>query len=151
METNKIVEKADVMSRKRAVLLLAAGVVFLGVQLIIRPIHSGPAGESPQHLLNGWAINAIALMLLLVIRLQGGLLNRKEIRELINDDVPREHHREAVIDGFWVAMIGAMAIFFLPAFRSYTAQEGSYLIVTAAVGFSVLRFSYLEFRAHHDA
>lgn len=151
METNRMVEKADVMSRRRAVLLLVAVVVFLGVQLLIRPIHSGPGGESPQRLLNGWAINVIALMLLLVIRLQGGLLNRREIRNLINDDVSREHHREAINGGFWVAMIGAMTVFFLPAFKSYTAREGSYLIVTAAVGFSLLKFCYLEFRAHRDS
>ncbi len=30
-------------------------------------------------------------------------------------------------------------------------HEASYLIVTAAVGYALLRFCYLEFRAHRDA
>ncbi len=151
MPTNTTVEIADRFSRKRAILLTAATITFLGVQVITRPIHAGPGGLTPHNRIDWWAVNAIVLMLLLVTRLQGGLFNRREIRELINDDVSREHHRYAIITGFWVAMIMAMGIYFAPAFRDYTAREAVYLIVTTAVGGALLKFCFLELRAHRDA
>jgi hypothetical protein len=150
MQTNKTVEIADRMSRKRAIMMTAATVIFLGVQLIARPIFVRVGNVTTNSRLDWWAINAIILMALLVTRLQGGLLNSREVRALINDDVSREHHRAAIVGGFWVAMAAAMAVYFIPAFRDYPAKEVVYLIVTTSVGFALLRFCYLEIRAHGD-
>jgi len=147
METRRDVEKADAMSRKRPILLFAATIIFLFVQFFTRPM----SAESPRHAAIMWAINALLLMAMLVTRLQGGLLNRKEVRDLINDDVSREHHRSAIAAGFWVAMAAAMGLFFLDAGTTYTARDGAYFIVTASVGAAILTFCYLEFRAHRDA
>lgn len=147
METRRDVEKADAMSRKRPILLLAATLIFLFVQFFTRPL----SAESPKRAALMWAINALLLMAMLVTRLQGGLLNRKEVRDLINDEVAREHHRSAIVAGFWVAMLSAMCLFFLDVGRTFTARDGAYVIVTASVGFAILTFCFLELRAHRDA
>jgi hypothetical protein len=150
MSTKSTVEIADRMSRKRAVVMTAATLVFLGVQLIARPIFLRNGAVLTRNGIDWWAVNAIILMALLVTRLQGGLLNSREIRALINDDVSRDHHRSGIVAGFWTAMAMAMAIYFIPAFSDYPSREAVYLIVTTAVGAALLNFCYLELRAHRD-
>lgn len=148
MSSKSTVEIADKMSRKRAILMTAATLVFLGVQLIVRPIFLRNGAVLTHNAVDWWAVNALLLMALLVTRLQGGLLNSREVRALINDDVSREHHRSGIIAGFWTAMAMAMAIYFVPAFREYPGREAVYLIVTSALGAALLKFCYLELRAH---
>jgi hypothetical protein len=150
MSTKSTVEIADRMSKKRAILMTAATVIFLGVQLIVRPIFLRNGAVLTRNGVDWWAINAIVLMALLVTRLQGGLLNSREVRALINDDVSRENHRTGIVAGFWTAMAMAMAIYFVPAFSDYPSREAVYLIVTTAVGAALLKFCYLELRAHSD-
>jgi hypothetical protein len=151
MQNKNTVEIADRMSRKRAVVMTAAAIVFLGVQLIARPIFLRNGAVLTHNVIDWWAVNAILLMALLVTRLQGGLLNSREVRALINDDVSREHHRSGIVTGFWTAMIVAMSIYFLPVFAEYSSREAVYLIVTASVGAALLKFCWLELRAHRDA
>jgi hypothetical protein len=150
VDTNKTVEIADRMSRKRAILVTAATVIFLGVQLITRPIFVRVGHVTTDSRIDFWAINACILMALLVTRLQGGLLTSPELRALINDDVSREHHRAGIVAGFWVAMAMAMGIYFIPPLRELPAREVVYLIVTPSIGFALLKFCWLELRAYRD-
>lgn len=144
MESRKTVEKADAMSRKRPILLFAATLIYILVQTFTRPM----SVASPKHAPLMWAASSIIFMLLLITRLQGGLLNSPQVRALINDEVSRDNHRTAVVGGFWAAMISAMILFFTNAGLIYTARDAAYVIVTAAVGFAMLEFCFLEFRAN---
>ena len=148
MQNKRHVEIADTMSRKRAIMMTAATVVFLSVQLIVRPVFQHNGAVLTHNGIDWWAVNVLILMALLVTRLQGGLLNSREVRALINDDVSREHHRRGIVTGFWVAMTMAMAIYFLPLFAGYSSRESVYMIVTLSVGAALLKFCWLELRAH---
>lgn len=151
MQSKNTVEMADRMSRKRAILTAAATIIFLGVQLFLRPIFVHAEAATTNNRIDWWAVNAILLMALLVMRLQGGLFTSREVRALINDDVSRHHHRDGIVAGFWTAMTAAMGIYFVPAFRIFSSRETVYLIVTPGVGAALIRFCYLELRAHRDA
>lgn len=135
------------MSRKRPILLVASTGIYLLVQIFTRPM----SASSPKHASIMWAINSALFMALLITRLQGGLFNSREVRALINDEVARENHRSAIVGGFWAAMISAMVLFFTSAGRVYTARDAAYVIVTAALGFAMLEFCFLEFRANRGA
>jgi hypothetical protein len=147
MQSKSAVEKADAMSRLRPVLLVTSTVIYLVVQVMTRPL----SASSPKHAAIMWAINSVLFMLLLITRLQGGLFHGPEVRALMNDDVTRANHRSAIVGGFWVAMISAMVLFFTSAGRVYTARDAAYVIVTAALGFAMLEFCFLEFRAHRGS
>jgi hypothetical protein len=45
----------------------------------------------------------------------------------------------------------AMGLYVTTAFRTFTAREALYLVVTPSVGVALLTFCYLEWRAHRDA
>lgn len=147
MQSRTPVEIADRVSRKRAVGVAAAALVFLLVQIVVHPFFSGPdTGRRART--DIWAINAVVLLFLLATG--GGLLNRREIRVLVNDEVSRSHYKTAVVAGFWVAMTTAMGLYLLPAFRDLTARGTAYVIVTASISVALLAFAFLEYRAHRD-
>ena len=56
----------------------------------------------------------------------GGLLNNRQIRVLVNDEVSRSNYRTSVVAGYWVAMTAAMAVYFWPTAEgpSFGAQCG---------------------------
>jgi hypothetical protein len=148
MQSSTPVDIADRMSRRRAVGVAIAAVIFLGIQFITRPFFVSGPNSPPTAKIDMWAINAIVLLLLLATG--GGLLNSRKIQALINDEVSRANYRTSVIAGFWVAMTAAMSLYVVPMFAAFSGREAIYLIVTATLGVALLTFSWLEHRAHRD-
>ena len=149
MQSKSLVELADQMSRKRAIVAAAAAAWFLGVQVIARPFFVGRTDTAQHAKLDWWAINAV--LLLMCLATGGGILNRPRLRALVNDEVSRVHYKTAVVTGYWVAMVVAMAAYFLSGAWNLTAREAVYLTVTPSIGIALLVFAYLEYRAHRDA
>jgi hypothetical protein len=150
MQSKTPVEIADQYSRKRAVGVAAAAAVFAAVHMAARPFFAG--GPDTAHYLNSrvmWAINAVALLLLLATG--GGLLNSKRIRILVNDEVARSNYKTAVVAGYWVAMTTAMGLHVLPIFDSFSGRQAVFAIVTPSIVVALLTFACLEYRAHRDA
>jgi hypothetical protein len=150
MQGKSAVEIADVQSRKRAIIVAVAAIIFFIAQLIVRPFEDGWPGSGMSTAKSGiWAINAILLLVLLATG--GGLFNKREISILVNDEVSRENYRTSVVAGFWTAMTTAMGLYFYPRFESFPAAGAIYVIVTVSIVVALLVFSYLELRAHRDA
>ena len=146
MESRTPVDIADRMSRRRAVGVAIAAITVLGIQFITRPFFVSGPNSPPTARIDMWAVNAIVLLLLLATG--GGLLNKRKIQALINDEVARAKYQTAVTSGFWVAMTGAIALYIVPSFASFSGREAIYLIVTATLGVALLTFAWLEHRAH---
>lgn len=143
------VEVADKVSRKRALAVAIAAGVFLLIQVVTRPVFNSEPDTAHLSRLIMWALNAAALLLLLYTG--GGLMQKREIRALVNDEITRVNSRSAVNVGYWIAMSIAMGLYALAGYRDLTAREAIYLIVTPSVGIALLAFSWLELRAHRDA
>lgn len=148
MQSPSSVEIADRVSRRRAIGVAVAALVFLGIQFITRPFFVSGPNSAPTTRIDMWAINAIVLLLLLATG--GGLLNKRKIQALVNDEVSRLNYKTSVAAGYWLAMIAAMAVYLIPALGVHTAREAVYVIVTASIGVALLTFSFLERRAHSD-
>jgi hypothetical protein len=88
---------------------------------------------------------------LLMLAIGSGLLRNRRIRPLVDDEVSRHNREMGIIAGYWVAMAIAMGLYITTAFRTFTAREALYLVVTPSVGVALLTFCYLEWRAHRDA
>ena len=141
------VEVADRMSRKRAVLVAVAALLFV-VQAVVRPfIGTGLDGGGTR--VDWWAINVVLLLALFATG--GGLLNSRQLRALVNDEVARDNYRTAVLAGFWVAMVSAMTVYLVPRLEAITARAAVYTVVSAGVSVTLLAFAFLELRAHRDA
>jgi hypothetical protein len=148
MDSRSPVEIADQFSRRRVTLIAVATLVFLGIQVIAGPFWGITRG-TPYIAQLGWAINAFFLLLMLAIG--SGLLRNRRVRALVDDEVSRHNREMGIIAGYWLAMATAMGLYVATAFRTFTAREALYLVVTPSVGVALLTFCYLEWRAHRDA
>ena len=138
------IELADRSSRRRAILFVAATLIFLAIHAIGRPFQYAVAESG----IDWWAANAIVLLIALATG--GGLLNRRQIRELVNDEVARQNYRHSIVAGFWATMVLAFVLYMLPGFRERSLREAVFVLVTAAIGVSMFTFAALELRAHRD-
>jgi len=130
--------------------MAAAGIVFLLNHVIFRS-YIGMGPETAEHLTRRvmWLVNVVVL--LLALSTGGGLLNNRQIRALVNDEVSQSNYRTSVALGFWVAMVTALGLYAFPALQRFTGPDALYTVVTFSVTVAVLKFAYLEFRAHRDA
>lgn len=149
MDSTAVVEAADRVSRKRVIVGAAAALAFLAIQLVAPAFFSADLDSGSRTRLVAWTVNVVVL--LAVLATGGGLLNRRPIRALVNDDLSKAHQRSATILGFWVAMATALALFLIDPIRPFSAREAIYLVVSSSVFVAVAAFSYLEHRAHFDA
>ena len=149
MQSETPVDIADRLSRRRALGIVVATVVFLAVQVIAPPFFFGGSDRASPLRVTLWAVNAVVLFLLLATR--GGLVYGRRVRSLVNDDVTRGNHRMAVVVGYWVAMAVALGVFVAAGRNGFTAREAVYLIVTPSIAAALLFFSWLERRALRDA
>jgi hypothetical protein len=137
------IEIADRISRKRPILIAAAALFFIAIQVGSRPVFVAGGGRPIQII--GWAVTAGGLLGMLAVG--GGLLNSRQLQALINDEVSRANSRTAIVAAFWASMLIAMILYAIPPSRGLTARDAVYLIVTAATGVAMLDFAYLEYRA----
>lgn len=146
--SKSLVEAADRKSRLRAILFGFATLVFLFVQVITHPVFDNEAYSHGWRYYS-WAFNVA--LLLACLGGGGGLMNRPQLRALINDDVARSHYQTACKVGFWIAMVVGLGLYGVPAFTALSGKQVGYLIVTLASAGALLTFSWLEYRAHNDA
>jgi len=150
MESRNLVEIADRNSRKRAIIVAAAAIVFVAGQAMGGPAFTDTADRALHNMRTGaWALNVVLLLAFLATG--GGLLNNPQIRALVNDEVSRANYRTSIVAGFWVAMTSALVLYLVPAFATLTARQTLYLVLTLSVAVASLSFAYLELRAHRDA
>lgn len=142
----QLVELADRYSRKRAVIAVIAAVVFLAMQWVVLP--QVFLDRAPTARVDWWAVNA--LVLLAILASGGGLLNARNVRALVHDDLSRSHLRSAIAGGYWLAMGLAFLLYLAPWFHDLTGRQAIYVIVTASVAAPLLTFAFLEHRAHQD-
>lgn len=148
MQSQSPVEIADQLSRRRPIGIAVATAVFLMIQLVAPPFFDGGGDQGSSLRVTFWAINAVVLLALLATR--GGLIYRRRVRTLVNDDITRNNHRTALVAGHWVAMTVALGVFIAAGLKSLTAREAVYLIVTPSLVAALFLFSYLERRALLD-
>jgi len=136
------IELADRYSRRRAILFVIAAAVFLVIHVVMRPFEYARSETG----VDWWALNATVL--LVVMATGGGLLNRRRIRELVNDDVAQMHYRQSVFVGFWTMVSLAVALYLWPDSGARSSRDALYVVVTTGIGVSMLSFAWLELRAH---
>ena len=139
------VETVDRLSRRRARVLLASGILFVGWQVNYFAVE-GNLGRTVDHVkISAWLVWAVAL--LVVLATGGGLMRRRALRTLMDDDVTQAHRRTSFAAGFWASVAAAIGVYIAAMFENISGREASHLIITAAVGTALIAFAWLERRA----
>ncbi|HYD23920.1 MAG TPA: hypothetical protein VEB68_03925 [Croceibacterium sp.] len=140
-------ERADRLSRRRARMLPLLAVFFLTQQAAFFLEGSGgDAGRTVDHVkLGAWLL--LSGVLLAALWTGGFWLQKREVRDLMDDEVTRGHRAAALSLGFLVAMLTAIALYLVDLFEPMTARMAIHLVVTAGIAAALLRFGLLERRA----
>jgi hypothetical protein len=143
------VEEADRLSRRRARMLPFLVLIFLSQQAsyFLDPV--GDGGRTVDHVkIGAWLILSIGLLFALTAH--GFWLERRGVRALMDDEVTRANRAAAAQLGFFATMLTAIAMYFVVQFEPVSARETIHLLVTVGIAAALLRFAFLERRAHRD-
>jgi magnesium-transporting ATPase (P-type) len=151
MSSRSPAEIAERLSQRRAKVLWFQALLFLLWQM---NFFASPHGEWAQmRNVDHFKISAFviwAMVLLLMIATGGGWFRSKEVRELLNDESTRVHRQMAQASGFWAAMAASLALYLLSLFSEVKLVEAVHLVLSAGIFAVLIRFAYLERRAHRD-
>lgn len=140
-------EKADRLSRRRARMLPILALFFITQQASFFIEGSGGSAErAVDHVkLGAWLV--LSLVLLAALWTGGFWLQKREVRDLMDDEVTRAHRAAALSIGFLVAMLTAIALYVVDLFEPMTSRMAIHLIVTFGIAAALIRFGLLERRA----
>lgn len=139
----------DIALAEKLTLRRARGSIILGVMFLASMATSlgvdVPANRPETVKLAAWVVWAAALLFLLSVG--GGLFRGKGIRALMNDDSTVENRRQAMVTGFWGAVLSAFALYAVTFYEPVASREVIRLLLSAAVGAAIIKFGILERRS----
>jgi len=144
-------EKAEYLSKRRARMLPALAVIFLSQQAAFLSTLNSPAPHSAYAVkISAWLV--LSIVILAALATKGFWLERKEVRDLIDDENTRANRNDAMRWGFLFSMGGAIAVYALTLFDvSITARDAVHIVMTVGIPAALIRWGILERRAYRDA
>jgi len=145
-----VAEKAEYLSTRRARMLPALAIIFLSQQATFFSTLNSPAPHSAHGAkIAAWL--ALSIVLLLALSTKGFWFERKEVRDLLDDENTRANRLQAMRIGFLFAILAALAAYFIDQFDLLTTRQAIQMIVSAGLGSALICFGALERRALRDA
>jgi hypothetical protein len=141
------IETADQLSRRRARMLPALALMFILQQTSFFVGRVEDGRRVVDHVQTGaWLI--LSIVLLLALATGGFWLKPARVRRLMNDDVTRANRVEAFRVGYVATMMAGIALYFVILFEPVGGREAIHILVTIGIAAALLRFGFLERRAH---
>jgi hypothetical protein len=145
-----VAEKADYLGKKRARMLPALAVIFLSQQATFFAQVTDPQRVSAETVkVTAWLV--LTIVLLLALSTKGFWFERKEVRDLLDDENTRANRDEAMRWGFLIAMSGAIGVYILAMIEPVTGRDAVHIVLSLGIAAALVRWGMLERRAHRDA
>jgi hypothetical protein len=143
-----VAEKADYLSTRRARMLPALAVIFLSQQASFFSQMSESGHVSAENAkISAWL--ALSIILLLALSTKGFWLERKEVRDLLDDENTRANRSDAMRWGFLFSMAAAIGVYSLTMFdTTVSARDAVHIVMTVGIAAALIRWGVLERRAH---
>ena len=150
MNKRTVAERADYLSKRRARMLPALAIIFLTQQVSYFSMAATPGPHSAETAkVSAWLV--LSAILLAALSTKGFWLQPKDVRDLIDDENTRANRNDSMRVGFICAMAAAIGVYILTMFDlAVTAREAVHIILTTGLATALIRWGYLERRAHRD-
>jgi hypothetical protein len=135
-------DQADRNSRNRGTLMAIAAIVLIALALFNAV--DRPAGADD--LVRGIAWAVLIMLWLIMLATGGGLMIRREVRGMMNDEASTLHRRRAIETGFWTAMAVAIGLYFASYSWPVPLRGGLAVLTEIAIAAALIRYSWLELR-----
>lgn len=130
-------------------MLPALAVIFVSQQVTYFSAVSGGSESAYTVKISAWLV--LSAVLLAALATKGFWLQPKEVRDLIDDENTRANRNDAMRWGFVLSMATAIGFEVLGMFETLKARESIHIIMTVGLAVALIRWGYLERRAHRDA
>ncbi|HEV2532953.1 hypothetical protein [Phenylobacterium sp.] len=141
-------ERIEHLQRRRTRLMFVQGLFFLLWQ--VNYFATSPSelnvGNSANHVKVA-AYLVWALVLLAFLATGGGWWAPRRVREILNDEVTRDHRRRGLEAGFWGAMAATVICYAINLFEPLSTRVVIHAVLSAGVTVALLVFGMLERRA----
>src|SRR3954470_533922 len=145
-----VAEKAECLSKRRARMLPALAVIFLSQQAsFFFQMSGGEHVSAEQAKISAWLV--LSAVMLFALATKGFWFERREVRDLVDDENTRANRNEAMRWGFLFAMGSAIGVYILTMFDTVTGREATHIIMSFGIAAAILRWGVLERRAHRSA
>jgi uncharacterized membrane protein len=145
-----VADKAEYLSKRRARMLPALAVIFLSQQATFFSQTSSLGHISAERAkISAWLV--LSIVLLAALASKGFWLERKEVRDLVDDENTRANRNDAMRWGFLFSMGAAIAVYILTMFDTVTGREAVHLVMSFGIATALIRWGILERRAHKHA
>jgi protein-S-isoprenylcysteine O-methyltransferase Ste14 len=135
---------AEKLTRRRARMCIVLGIFFIATMASSLDVDV-PSSRPETVKLAAWIV--WAAMLLFLLATGGGLLRGKTVRGLMNDESTIDNRRRAMVAGFWATVASAFVLYAISFFGPVSGREAIRLLLSAAVGASIIGFGKLELRS----
>jgi hypothetical protein len=143
-----VAEKAEFLSKRRARMLPLLALIFLSQQASYFT-ETGGHSSAQAVKITAWLI--LSIVLLAALATKGFWLERREVRDLVDDENTRANRNEAMRWGFLFSMAAAVGLYVLTLFDNVTAPEAIHIIISLGIAAALCRWAILERRALRDA
>ena len=128
-----VAEKAEYLSKRRARMLPALAAIFLSQQAAFLSTVNSPAPHAAYTVkISAWLV--LSIVLLAALATKGFWLERKEVRDLIDDENTRANRNDAMRWGFLFSMGAAIAVYALTLFNTtVTARDAVHIVLTVGI------------------
>lgn len=143
-------ERADFLSRRRARTLPALAIIYFIQQTTYFRSTAAAQPRDVDHVwIGAWVV--LSLLMLAGLTTKGFWLQPQAVRDLIDDESTRANRLEGIRIGFLIAVLTAIALYFIDQFEPMTAREAIHIVLSLGLGAAIFRFGMLERHAHRDA
>lgn len=141
-------ETAERLSRRRARALPALAVIFIAQQATFLsgspPLASARTVDMVR--LSAWVF--LSLVLVSALWSNGFWFRSRAVRDLLDDEATRAHRTAAMSLGFLTAVLTAITLYIVSMINPMSEREALHLVITGGIAVALMRFAYLERRAH---
>ena len=141
-------ETAERLSRRRARALPALAVIFIAQQVTFLsgtpPLAAARTVDVVR--LSAWVF--LSLVLLSALWSNGFWFRSRAVRDLLDDEATRAHRSAAMSLGFLSAVLTAITLYVVSMVDPMPVRDALHLVITAGIAVALMRFAYLERRAH---
>lgn len=148
MTSSSDIEAADRLSRRRARMLPFLAILFLTQQAAYFAEPDTGMRAVDHVKVGAWLV--LSIVLVLVLATGGFWFRPKRVRALMDDEITRANRAEAFRIGFLATMAAAIVLYFVSQFDPMSGREAIHILTTIGIAAALLRFGFLERRAHKD-
>jgi hypothetical protein len=136
------IQKAERVSRARSLIMAFAAIVLL----IQTMLGVGDEASSMTPVLRHASWGLMIIFWLVILATGGWLRLRRDVRNLINDEVALANRGAALQTGFWTAMLLGLIVYFASLYWPIPVRAGLRIVTNLSIAAALIRYAWLETR-----